>query len=109
MRRPDRWSWMFEADPVAGLVNLFDIWLVFAVALTVALMSRHASTKAHEAVSADKSGADARIEFEKIVREVPHYRPSDTPMTGDGTRLGVAYRLANGEIVYVPDTSPTGH
>jgi hypothetical protein len=26
-------------------------------------------------------------------------------MTGQGVRLGTAYRLANGEVVYVPDAS----
>jgi hypothetical protein len=33
------------------------------------------------------------------------YRPTNEQLTGNGERLGVAYRLANGEVVYVPDTS----
>jgi hypothetical protein len=31
------------------------------------------------------------------------YRESDSELTGKGTRLGTAYRLENGEIVYAPD------
>jgi hypothetical protein len=28
---------------------------------------------------------------------------TDRSMSGEGTRLGTAYRLANGQVVYVPD------
>jgi len=28
---------------------------------------------------------------------------SDKTLSGQGTRLGTAYRLANGQVVYVPD------
>ena len=31
------------------------------------------------------------------------YRESDSELTGNGTRLGTAYLLENGEIVYAPD------
>ena len=32
------------------------------------------------------------------------YRPTDEKMSGKGERLGTAYRLANGEVVYVPES-----
>ena len=32
-----------------------------------------------------------------------HFRSTDESLGGHGTRLGTAYKLANGEVVYVPD------
>lgn len=37
-RRPRR-AWQSDDDPAAGLVNLFDVWLVFAVSLLLALLA----------------------------------------------------------------------
>jgi hypothetical protein len=31
---------------------------------------------------------------------------SGSTATGDGERLGTAYRLANGQIIYVPEDEP---
>ena len=36
-------------------------------------------------------------------RKLPHYRVSRDELSGEGTRLGTAYRLKSGEVVYVPD------
>lgn len=34
-----------------------------------------------------------------------HFCSTDESLGGNGTRLGAAYRLANGEVVYVPETA----
>ncbi|MCA8949137.1 MAG: DUF2149 domain-containing protein [Planctomycetes bacterium] len=36
---------------------------------------------------------------------LPRYREAEGQATGEGSRLGIAYRLANGEVVFVPDAS----
>ena len=38
--------------------------------------------------------------------EIKVQKVSDKKLSGQGTRLGTAYRLANGQVVYVPETSP---
>ena len=32
-----RWDAMVEDDPLAGLINLFDLWMVFSIALLLSL------------------------------------------------------------------------
>ena len=36
-------------------------------------------------------------------KKLPHYRVSRDELSGDGVRLGTAYRLKTGDVVYVPD------
>jgi hypothetical protein len=33
------------------------------------------------------------------------YKPTTDRLGGEGQRLGIAYRLKSGEVVYVPETS----
>ena len=91
-RTPRRWHWTAEDDPLAGMANLFDVWVVFAVALLLALAARAARDAAPNA------------EMKKLDR----FTVGDDRLTGAGERLGTAYRLASGEIVYVPDGPPNG-
>jgi len=66
--------------------------LVFTIALVMALAAR-----------AVNSPLDLR-RSERLER----YRPTRETVTGQGTRLGTAYRLPNGDVVYVPEeTEPT--
>ena len=51
-----------DSDPMSVVSNLFDVAMVFAVALMVALVSRY-----------------------------------------KGKKVGIAYELDNGEIIYVPE------
>lgn len=46
--------------------------------------------------------------MEIVVRDgerLEHYRVSENELQGQGERLGIAYRLENGEVVYVPSRS----
>ena len=42
-------------------------------------------------------------EFSSRAKKLPHYRVSREEISGDGVRLGTAYRLKSGDVVYVPD------
>lgn len=92
-RRPRAWEAGGDDDPGAGLVNLFDVWIAFAVALLLALVGYLQRPSARADAQADLAAA----------RKTERFRPTDAPITGNGTRLGTAYRLASGEVVYVPD------
>jgi len=92
---------MIEDDPGAGLLNLFDLWIAFAVALLLAMIGYYGRTA---------TGADASLnaQLEALRAKgipVEHYRPTHEELTGQGQRLGIAYRLANGEVVYIPERS----
>ena len=64
------------------LSNLFDVAMVFAVALMVALVI---ITKEGQTINKYKPSEDQNAQGKK------------------GKRVGVAYQLENGEIIYVPE------
>ena len=98
LHRRRRWDDVIEDDPGAGLLNLFDVWIAFAVALLLAMIGYYGKTAATDAA------LQAQLEALKAKGiKIEHYRPTQEKLTGSGQRLGTAYRLANGEVVYVPE------
>ena len=78
-----------ENDPMSVVGNLFDVAMVFAVALMVALVTRYNMT---EMLSPE--------DF-TMVKNPPS---EDQSKSGQrGKRVGIAYELENGEIIYVPE------
>ena len=99
-----------DDDPLASVANLFDVSVVFIVGLMISLISVYRMTDLLDPdtdVTMVKTTADGGREI--IVKRGPAIearRMTDTMATGDGERLGVAYRLATGEVIYVPEESP---
>ncbi|HAN96177.1 MAG TPA: hypothetical protein DCQ98_01495 [Planctomycetaceae bacterium] len=98
-RRSRPWRSESDDDPTSGLVNLFDLWMVVIVALLVLLVrlpidapSRVAS---EPAADADPTPVD--------LLPLERFRESDRQLTGRGVKLGIAYRLENGEVVYAAE------
>lgn len=98
-----------EEDPLAGVANLFDVSIVFIVGLMITMFSVYNMgdlMNAESEVTMVKTDADGQQEI--IVKKgetITAYKLSGETGKGDGTRLGTAYRLANGQVIYVPDTS----
>ncbi len=94
----------------SGLGNLFDVAIVFAVALLVALASywKNPLLTENEDFTAvvDPGGPNMELVV-KEGREIKRYRASGDAGTGEGELLGRAYRLPDGSVVYVP-TTPNG-
>jgi len=96
-----------EEDPLAGVANLFDASIVFIVGLMVTLFSVYNMgdlMSGESEVTMVKTDAFGMQEI--IVKKgetITAYKISGDTGTGDGERLGSAYRLANGQIIYVPD------
>ncbi len=94
-----------EDDPAAGLLNLFDVWIAFAAALLLAVVSYDVLAKAAAGPSA-RVRNEGTPEMEIILEEgkaIARYRPTLETRSGDGERLGTAYRLKTGEVIYVPE------
>jgi len=94
-------------DPLAGVANLFDASLAFIVAMALALFSVMGST---DMLSADanwtltRMTADGELEVvSKEQQQIKVERVSDRKLSGQGERLGTAYRLPGGQVVYVPE------
>lgn len=87
------WIWSDEDDPLAGLINLCDLWIVLAVCFLLSALSG-VSVRQEAGAGTATSG----------LKRLPRYRVSTDSLTGRGKRLGIAYRLQGGEVVYVPDS-----
>lgn len=109
-RRVSRLKQREDTDPLSVVVNLFDVAMVFAVALMVAMvmnMNMMEVFTQEDFTIVKNPGAD---DMEIITREggkVSRYTPSEDSDPSDpqkrGKRVGVAYQLENGEIIYVPE------
>jgi hypothetical protein len=79
-------------DPLDGLVNLFDIGIVLAVAFLIAGLTLTVNPK--------NGRIERRAAAETKVRVLP--KPSGAPRArGRGEPVGTAYRLADGRLVIV--------
>lgn len=97
-----RWDGLVDDDPLAGLVNLFDLWMVFSIALLLALVGASRwQTDSDFNPLASESASNARPSEQQF--KLDRFKISREKLTGEGDRLGTAYRLKNGEVVYVPD------
>ncbi len=86
-------------DPFAMLVNFFDCSIVFALGFIVALLARAPSAMSPSTPPGSTQATAGNL---ADAQKAPLKPTSDTA-TGPGQRLGVAYRLDNGDVVYVPD------
>lgn len=94
-----------EVDPLASMANLFDVAMVFAVALMVALVSYlrvPALLQDKDYTVITNPGAPDMEIIVKEGQEIKHYEASDQVGAGQGQLLGKAYRLPDGRVVYVP-------
>ena len=94
-----------EDAPLAGLANLFDVAIVFAVALLVALAAYWNNPLLLENQDCTAVVNPGSPDMELVVkegRELKRYRASGGSGQGEGELLGRAYRLPDGSVVYVP-------
>lgn len=94
-------------DPLSGVANLFDVSLAFIVALLITLFMLFSAVEfldPESNVTIVRENDDGTVEI--VVKEgdrIEVQRVTSDTMSGQGVRLGTAYRLANGEVVYVPE------
>jgi hypothetical protein len=80
-------------DPLDGLVNLFDIGIVLAVAFLVAGLGVALNGKAHP--------PQTRTSTPRDIETLPPPSPDAPAASGHGQPVGTVYRLGNGQLVYV--------
>ncbi len=95
-------------DPILSVVNLIDVFLVVIAALLLAVANSAANPFSAESVTVIRNPGKADMEV--IVKEgqkVERYKASGEIGEGQGAKAGVAYRLKDGSMVYVPEAAPT--
>ena len=97
-----------DHDPVAMLSNLFDVAMVFAVALMVALVTKFNMTEIFSQEDYTMVKNPGKENMEIITKEgqtITKYKPSESQEKSGkkGKKVGIAYEMENGESIYVPE------
>lgn len=108
MKRSRNFLEQEDFDPMATVSNLFDVAMVFALALMVALVARYKMTEmfSKEDFTMVKNPGKENMEIiTKKGEKIETYKASnETNSSGNkGKRVGTAYQMENGEIIYIPD------
>jgi hypothetical protein len=80
-------------DPLDGLVNLFDIGIVLAVAFLIAGLGLTLNQRTHRLQTRTPTGQHSQT--------VPSPSSSAPVASGHGQPVGTVYRLGNGQLVFV--------
>lgn len=92
-------------DPLLSVVNLIDIFLVIIAALLITVAQNpmlNAFTKQDVTVITDPGQPSMEVVV-KQGEKIERYKASGAIGAGDGEKAGVAYRMKDGSIVYVPE------
>ena len=97
-RRGDR-----AGDPLDGLVNLFDLGIVLAVAFLLAALQSVNLTEllTRKNVTVVRNDSSGQTLIVKEGDQLKTVRLSSKTVTGSGQRVGDVFRLADGRLVYV--------
>ena len=93
-----------ELNPIVSAVNLVDVFLVIIAALLIALAQNPLNVFASEDVTVIKNAGKPNMEMiVKKGKEIKQYKSTGDIGSGEGMRAGVAYKMADGSFVYVPE------
>jgi hypothetical protein len=94
-------------DPILSVVNLIDIFLVIIAALLITVAQSplmNVFTQRDVTVITDPGQPGMEIVV-KRGETIERYKATGAIGAGDGEKAGVAYRMKDGAIVYVPETT----
>lgn len=92
-------------DPILSVVNLIDLFLVIIAALLITVAQNpllNPFSRRDVTVVTDAGKPTMEIVV-KQGEKLERYKASGEMGAGDGVRAGVAYRLKDGSMIYVPE------
>jgi len=93
-----------DDDPILSVVNLIDVFLVIIAALLLAVAQNPLNVFARESVTVIKNPGQPDMEvLVKDGQKIEHYKASGQIGAGEGEKAGIAYRMKDGSMVYVPE------
>ncbi len=97
-----------DEDPLNGVANLFDVGLVFIVGLFLALMTVYNMMdffSETSEITIVKKNQEGQMEIiTKKGKDIKVEKVTDKKIGGqEGMKLGTAYQLKDGRMIYVPD------
>lgn len=95
-------------DPILSVVNLIDIFLVIIAALLITVAQTPPSNRfsKRDVTVITDAGKPSMEMVVKQGEKVERYRASGGIGSGDGEKAGVAYRMKDGSMIYVPEAVP---
>ena len=94
-----------DNDPMSVVGNLFDVAMVFAVALVARFNMTEMFSK-EDFTMVKNPGTEKMEIITKKGEKIEKYTPSEddpSDKSSRGKRVGTAYQLESGEIIYVPE------
>lgn len=94
-------------DPILSVVNLIDIFLVVIAALLITIAQNPLMNPfSRQDVTVITDAGQPTMEIvSKKGEKIERYKASGQIGSGDGEKAGVAYRMKDGGIVYVPEAA----
>lgn len=91
-------------DPILSVVNLIDVFLVVIAALLLTVANNPLNPFTAEQVTVIKNPGKPNMEIViKDGEKLEHYKSNGDIGQGEGAKAGVAYRMKDGSMVYVPE------
>ncbi|MFL0803639.1 MAG: DUF2149 domain-containing protein [Agarilytica sp.] len=91
-------------NPALSVVNLVDVFLVLVAALLIAIAQNPMNPFLDENVTVIKNAGEPNMEMTiKNGQTIETYSSSGEIGSGEGVKAGVAYKMADGSIVYIPE------
>ncbi|MEW6386371.1 MAG: DUF2149 domain-containing protein [Thermodesulfobacteriota bacterium] len=105
-RRFEKYEQPLE-DPISGVANLFDVSVVYIVSMMIALFMAYnmldlVNPKSEVTITKKNAAGEMEI-ITKKGKEIKVKKVTDKRLSGEGVRLGTAYQLKDGRVVYVPE------
>ncbi|TQV86352.1 DUF2149 domain-containing protein [Aliikangiella coralliicola] len=91
-------------NPALSLVNLVDVFLVLVAALLIAIAQNPLNPFMEDDVTVIKNAGKPNMQMIiKKGEKIETYESTGEIGAGDGVKAGIAYRMNDGSIVYVPE------
>lgn len=93
-----------SSNPILSVINLVDVFLVLIAALLISIAQNPLNPYTNETVTVIKNAGQPDMEL--VIKEgetIETYKNSGEIGSGDGVRAGIAYKMPDGSIVYVPE------
>lgn len=91
-------------DPILSVVNLIDVFLVLIAALLLAVANNPLNPFGTDKVTLIRNAGQPNMEIvTRDGKKIEHFQAAGAAGQGKGVKAGVAYRMDDGSLVYVPD------
>ncbi|MCJ8326094.1 MAG: DUF2149 domain-containing protein [Campylobacterales bacterium] len=91
-------------NPMLSAVNLIDVFLVIIAALLITIAQNPLNPYSSDNVTVIKNPGEKNMEIIiKKGKEIKKYKSEGNIGQGDGEKAGVAYKLKDGSMVYIPE------